>query len=270
MKKVVPLIVALSSLLLILPGLWMIGKLAISFWFPEHWTGQKAGGIQPLLINAGALLLFGLQHSLLARKSAKDFLQKYFSPPIIRSFYVLTSGWALGIMGWVWHQHPHTLWELQPGLLYWGLLAVSAGGWLLVMLGAIAIDPLDLIGLRIPLNQATGRPMPAPQLKTPGLYKIVRHPLYLGFLIAFMATPVMTYDHLLFSMGMTIYVLIGIYFEERDLVNKFGEAYKNTNKKFPCLFLSLSLKRRKPDRNQPARLQPGRRPGGLRDGLRRP
>lgn len=128
MKKVVPLIVALSSLLLILPGLWMIGKLAISFWFPEHWTGQKAGGIQPLLINAGALLLFGLQHSLLARKSAKDFLQKYFSPPIIRSFYVLTSGWALGIMGWVWHQHPHTLWELQPGLLYWGLLAVSAGG----------------------------------------------------------------------------------------------------------------------------------------------
>jgi protein-S-isoprenylcysteine O-methyltransferase Ste14 len=183
------------------------------------------------LVDLLLIALFGLQHSVMARQGFKKKWTRFIPEPIERSTYVLIASIVLIILFTFWQPIPTTLWSLEttPGAAI--LTAISFLGWGIVLLSTFLINHFHLFGL----VQATN-PQLRSQLRfrTPLFYKFVRHPLYLGFLIAFWSAPVMTVGHLLFSIAMTVYIFIGIWHEERDLSNLYGaryEQYKRTTSK---------------------------------------
>lgn len=190
---------------------------------------------QALLINLGLFLLFGLQHSLMARQGFKNWWREYLPQPIERSTYVLFSSIALVVLLYYWQPLGGPIWKVKNHLLSTVLYTIFFLGWILVFLATVLINHFDLFGLRQVYLYLRQKPYSALKMETPALYKNIRHPLYLGFLIAFWATPTMTISHLFFAVAMTIYVLIGIQLEERDLIADFGKVYINYRKKVPML-----------------------------------
>lgn len=175
-------------------------------------------------VDLGLLALFGLQHSLMARRGFKAWLHAALPAEIERSVYLLATCAALALLFALWQPLPAPLlWDLQApvavGLVWalWGL------GWGLAMWSTFLLDHAELFGLRQSLNRPSSTPA---GLRTPGVYRWVRHPLYLGMLLGLWATPRMSAGHALLAGGLTVYVLIGMAFEERDLVRQFGEAYR--------------------------------------------
>lgn len=179
----------------------------------------------PLLINLGLLVVFGLQHSIMARQSFKKRLAKYIHPSLERSVFVFVSAITLAIVCvfWVPVTDP-VLWEIKNKWVAYGILTVMAGGLIINNASSYMIDHFELFGI----NQAFGLPIRSKGFVTPYLYKFMRHPIYTGFLVFFWATPIMTLGHFFFAIGMSIYVLIGIHFEEKKLMQDFREyaAYK--------------------------------------------
>jgi protein-S-isoprenylcysteine O-methyltransferase Ste14 len=182
---------------------------------------------EALAVNVVLLLIFALQHSIMARKPFKQWLARWISPSVERSTYVLASSLALALLFWLWRPMPAVLWHIDNTLLANTLLALSLVGWAIVLVSTFLIDHFELFGLHQVTNNLTGKAMPEPKFRTPLLYRFVRHPLYFGFILAFWATPTMTVGHLLFAVGTTAYILIGILLEERDLVSVFGEDYRH-------------------------------------------
>ncbi|WP_285428136.1 methanethiol S-methyltransferase [Pseudomonas sp. lyk4-R2A-8] len=179
-----------------------------------------------VLINCALILLFGVQHTVMARKGFKRWLAAVIPTSVERSTYVLLSSLVLVLMFWLWQPMTLTVWEVETTWAKGLLIGLFWLGWGIALLATFLIGHFELFGLKQPIDRWRRATPQAPEFRTPLFYKIVRHPLYLGFLIAFWATPHMTAGHLLFSMGMTVYIFIGASFEEKDLVALFGERYR--------------------------------------------
>ena len=190
---------------------------------------------QAAAVNLALILVFGLQHSVMARPAFKQWWTLFVPHEAERSTYVLFTNLALILLFWQWRPMGVVIWNVTDpigrGLLY-GLYAL---GWLTVLVTTFLINHFDLFGLRQSWLALLGKPYTHLGFKTPGPYRLVRHPLYVGWLLAFWATPTMTIGHLVFALGMTVYILVAIGFEERDLADFHGPAYEHYRKTVPML-----------------------------------
>ena len=192
--------------------------------------------VTAIVINAGLLLVFALQHSIMARPAFKKWWTKIIPEPAERSTYVLLSSLCLLLMVWQWQPMGGFIWVVENPVAKTILTALFISGWLIVLLSTFMINHFDLFGLRQVWFYFTGKKYEPLRFRIPFFYKYVRHPLYLGWLISFWATPVMSAAHLLFAILTTGYIFTAIWFEERDLVTHFGNKYSEYKKKVPMIF----------------------------------
>ena len=215
--------------------------------------GGEAGPVgQALLVDALLLGLFALQHSGMARRGFKQRWTRVVPPVIERSTYVLFSSAALATLLAFWRPLGFAVWAASDPSVQAALVVASLAGWLTALAATFHIDHFSLFGLRQTWSALRGREVPAHRFVTPGLYRYVRHPLYLGFLVAFWATPVMTLGHLVFALATTGYILVAIQLEERDLVREYGPDYLRYRQQVPML---TPLPRR-PEPAPEAKLEP--------------
>ncbi len=191
---------------------------------------------QALAIDTCLLALFTLQHSVMARQGFKQWWTRIVPPPVERTTYVLFSSLLLLFLFWQWRPILSVVWEVHKPNLQLILEALFWIGWLISFHSTFLVDHPDFFGLRQVYLYARGREYASPRFKMPDLYQYVRHPIMMGFLIAFWSTPVMTAGHLLFAIGMTVYILIGIQLEERDLLGSYGEAYREYRRRVSMIF----------------------------------
>jgi len=206
-------------------------------------SGPEAPLAQALLIDAVLLSLFAVQHSVMARQWFKRAWTKVVPEPMERSTYVLLASLILLLLFWQWQPMKGIVWNVQnPSgrILLQGLFWI---GWGLVLVSTYLVDHFGLFGMKQVYNYLRGRPDEPPPFQMPSLYKIVRHPLYLGFIIAFWSTPLMTMGHLFFAVMTTAYIVVAIQFEERDLVRAYGESYRKYREHVSMLF-PLRLRKR--------------------------
>ena len=190
-------------------------------------TGPAVPLTEALIVDVLLLALFAVQHSLMARRSFKRWWTGIVPPALERSTFVLAATAALALLLWQWRPIPEpVVWNVDSIAGTQVLWAVFWLGWAVLLISTFLINHFELFGLRQVFARLSGRAPPEQQFRTPFFYRYVRHPIYLGFLLGFWATPVMTGGHLLFAIATTGYILIGIWFEERDLVAQFGEQYR--------------------------------------------
>ena len=203
--------------------------------------GRQTGPVLlAIIVNLGLIALFGMQHSIMARFGFKKLLKRALPPSVERSVYVLTASLVLILLFWQWRPLPEVIWAAESGIgisLGWSLFVT---GFAMVLLATFLIDHFDLFGLKQVWSQFVGRAPGEPAFMTPLLYRLVRHPLYLGFIIAFWSGPVMTAGGMLFAATMTTYILIAIRFEERDLIKTLGPAYERYRQSVPMLVPGLN------------------------------
>src|SRR5215475_11346439 len=190
-------------------------------------SGRTGSLAEALLIDAGLLMLFAVQHSLMARPFFKRAWTRIVPQEAERSTYVLLSSLALLLMFWQWQPIGGVVWNVEQPVIRIALYALYATGWLLVLAATFLINHFDLFGLRQVFLYLLGRPYTQLKFGTPILYRHVRHPLYLGWLFAFWFTPTMTVAHLVFAIATTAYIFVAIQFEERDLINAHGDTYRS-------------------------------------------
>ncbi len=189
-------------------------------------SGQLVSLAETLAVNLVLLGLFAVQHSVMARPAFKRWWTLTVPPHVERSSYVLASSVALILLFWQWRPMPGVVWDFEQPVAVAVLWVLFGSGWVLVLISTFLIDHFDLFGLRQVFLYAKGQPYIPPPFRTPTLYRVVRHPIMLGFLIAFWATPTMTWGHFLFAGMTTAYILVGVFLEERDLKYAFGGTYE--------------------------------------------
>jgi len=180
-----------------------------------------------VLVNLFAISLFGLQHSVMARGSFKRWLTKVLHPTMERSTYVLATAVAIAAMGYLWVPFGSVVWQVESETAVFIIRAVAVFGWAFLLLASFMLDHFELFGISQTFMPLRGKPMPTTRFKTPGFYKVVRHPIQTGVLIGMWAVPVATTSHLFFAGGMTVYIVVGLYFEEKDLIREFGQTYRD-------------------------------------------
>ncbi len=189
-------------------------------------TGADVPMTEALIVDLLLLSLFAVQHSVMARKQFKAWWTQFVPASVERSTYVLASSLALALLLWQWRPLPDVIWEVADPQLAAAITGLSLLGFVLVLTSTFLINHFELFGLHQVVANLAGRDMPEQKFRTPFLYGFVRHPLYLGFIIAFWAAPVMTLGHLVFAAVTTAYIFVGIALEERDLVALFGDEYR--------------------------------------------
>jgi len=197
--------------------------------------GAEASMPTAIAINFGLIILFGIPHSLMARESFKRIWTRIVPKAVERSTYMLQAGLFAGLLIWQWQAIPVTIWHINNVALEWLIWGLYWGGWGIAFIATFLINHFELTGLQQVYAHFRSQDSIPPAYRTPFLYKIVRHPMQLGVLIAFWSTPHMTVGRLVFAIGMTSYILVGLYFEERALVGQFGETYRAYQQKTPML-----------------------------------
>ncbi len=211
------------------------------FFVPKTLSSEVGMGTSyALLINVGLMLLWGIQHSVMARGAFKDAIARVIPHQIERSTYVAVSAIVLAILMYYWQPMEGIVWRVENPLMQLVLWACFASGWALIFLSTFLTDHFDLFGLRQTWLYFVRKSYTPVKFSQRLFYRWIRHPMMLGLLIAFWALPIMTTGHLVFSIGMSIYVLIGIYFEERSLAKSIGPAYEEyqdrTAKVIPAIY----------------------------------
>jgi methanethiol S-methyltransferase len=197
-------------------------------------VGGRTNLSEAIVVDLLLVGLFAIQHSMMARPAFKQWWANILPVACQRSTYVLLSSLILLLLFWQWRPIPTPVWQID-GTAAWLLTGVYWLGWLTVLASTFMIDHFDLSGLRQAFFALRGAEIPGQSFKTPLLYKIVRHPLMLGLLLAYWATPEMTVGHLLFAIMNTVYILVGLQFEERDLIAEFGTTYQQYRRRVPML-----------------------------------
>jgi methanethiol S-methyltransferase len=189
-------------------------------------SGTPGPTLQALIVNLVLMSIFAVQHSVMARPQFKRWWTKLVPPSVERTTYVLFASAALALLIWQWQPMPAQVWRIADSRIAMAVTVLSFVGWLIVLTSTFLINHFELFGLQQVTTNLAGRPTPAPRFRTPLFYNFVRHPIYLGFIIAFWAAPTMTVGHLLFAAVTTAYIFVGIWLEERDLVDVFGDQYR--------------------------------------------
>ncbi len=235
MKRILTFLYGAASYAVFLATfLYAIGFIG-NFGVPKSMDSPAAGPWQTaFVIDLGLLLLFALQHSIMARPAFKRLLTQVVPASMERSTYVLASSLALLYLFWQWRPLGGTVWNVQSELGIGLLAAGCAFGWALVLLATVVINHFDLFGLRQVWLHLLGKPQSDLKFTTPLLYRVVRHPLYVGWIVVFWSTPAMTVTHLFFALGTTAYIFVAIQFEERDLIAKHPE-YAEYRRQVPMI-----------------------------------
>ena len=224
--------------------LWMVMFLNDIPILPSVNSGTARHWAAAIAINLGLVLLFGLQHSVMARRSFKKVWTQIVPEPAERATYVLATVACLALAFAFWSPMTTTLWRVEQPIAFYSILAVQAVGWTTLVWATFALNHFHLFGLTQAWSAFRGRAVPHLEFRTPAIYRLVRHPIQLGILIGIWAAPVMTLGHFVFAAAMTTYVFVGLFFEERDLVRQFGERYlayrKSVPKVIPRLWTSAS------------------------------
>jgi len=198
-------------------------------------SGSEAPLATTLAIDLALLAVFAVQHSVMARKGFKRVWTSVIPVPVERSTYVVAASAALALILWQWKPIPRVVWDVTGTSAEPVIQALFCLGWGILLLASCLLNHFELFGLAQVWNYVANRTPAVPVFKTPALYRVVRHPIYLGFVIGFWSTPKMTVGHLLFSIGTTGYILLGIYFEERDLIAGYGQRYREYRQRVPML-----------------------------------
>ncbi|MBS0319984.1 MAG: isoprenylcysteine carboxylmethyltransferase family protein [Proteobacteria bacterium] len=217
-------------------SLYMAGFVANVVLLPKTIDSGTPGLPGPAAaVDLALVALFGVQHSVMARQRFKAWWTRLIPLPAERSTYVLMSTLAVVLLMVAWQPLPAYVWHVdwRPGATL--LRMLFAAGWAVMLAATFLLDHLELFGLRQAWDHARGRSSPPSAFQTPGFYRWVRHPIYLGFLLAFWATPTMSQGHLLLAVAMTVYLFVGIAFEERDLVARFGDTYRAYRQRVPMV-----------------------------------
>jgi len=226
------IIAYLAFLATILYAIGFIGNLAV----PKSIDSGEPGSLLPALVIDLVLLgLFAIQHSVMARPGFKKWWTRFVPRSVERSTYVLLSSLILGLLFWQWRPMPGTVWSVDNTAGSLVLTALFWAGWLIVFMSTWMIDHFELFGLRQVYDRMRGQKSTPPEFKSPALYRFMRHPIMTGFIIAFWATPVMTVGHLLFAAATTVYILVALQLEERDLIHAHGDAYRDYRRRVSML-----------------------------------
>jgi methanethiol S-methyltransferase len=193
-------------------------------------SGTPASLAESLLVNTLLLGLFAVQHSVMARAGFKRWWTRIVPPAVERSTFVLFASLTLLLLYWQWRPMPEAVWTVESPAAALVLKAIFWSGWALLLVSTFLINHFELFGLRQVFARMANRSLPEPTFKAPSVYRYVRHPIYLGFLLGFWSAPTMTVGHLMFAIATTGYILIGIQFEERDLIRQFGDKYRRYRK----------------------------------------
>ena len=198
-------------------------------------SGHSSSLTTALLINLVVMSIFAVQHSGMARQGFKRLFARFAAPAIERSTYVLLASLSLILLYWQWQPMPAVVWHIENPVAAGFAIAGGCIGWLIVLYSTFLISHFELFGLTQVVSHFAGRVTEPMKFKTPGLYRLIRHPIYLGFIIAFWCTPFMTLGHLLFAAVTTAYIFVGIYLEERDLMSLFGDEYRRYRERVAML-----------------------------------
>jgi methanethiol S-methyltransferase len=198
-------------------------------------TGAKSPAFEALAMNLVLMSLFAVQHSVMARKEFKQWWTRFIPKSVERSTYVLFASLTLLLLFWQWRPLPDTVWHVEEPEIAMTITGFSFLGWVIVFTSTFLINHFELFGLHQVATNLAGRKMPAPTFRTPLFYNFVRHPIYLGFIIAFWAAPTMSTGHLLFAVVTTAYIFVGILLEERDLIDMFGDEYRRYRQRVSML-----------------------------------
>lgn len=243
MKRIVIFTSGLISYALFLAAFLYALAFTLGVRLPQPLPAPDTVALPAVLIDAGFLLAFGVQHSVMARARWKAFWTTIVPPALERSVYVCVTSVILLATFWFWQPLPGVVWQINVSIVRAIVYGICLLGWGIVLLSTFQIDHFELFGLRQVWQALRGQPNPPAEFRLPFLYRIVRHPMMVGFLIVFWATPTMTPDHLLFALGMTIYIWIGITFEERALRRQFDSVYQHYQAEVPQV---LPLPRKRP------------------------
>jgi protein-S-isoprenylcysteine O-methyltransferase Ste14 len=197
--------------------------------------GAAGPVVEAVIVNLVLMLLFAVQHSVMARRQFKAWWTRFVPASVERTTYVLLSSLVLLLLCWQWRPMPAIIWQVENPQIAAAITGLSFVGWLLALTSTFLINHFELFGLHQVTNNLAGRPMPTARFRVPLYYKFVRHPLYLGFIIAFWAAPTMTAGHLLFSAVTTAYIVVGALLEEQDLLAMFGDEYRRYRERVAML-----------------------------------